>query len=283
MRNVGGERGKKNECLFFDYVKKEYHKLLVEQCKLLSDTISSTSFSDLHLERKIMETFKKEIKIIYAEKKKFLAPFSLDFVTYNELFKTMAMKETIRAVAAQLREEIRNSSITKLPEDCTAEDLIKGESDYVPELLTCFLETFVLGDVSHSSKAARGKKRNNNDLRIFSLGQDMIYAASSHKIKTSKHITLGLAVKSLCNSKKIINILSKYGHCCSYTTLEELETELTFSTANRANVCPEDILRRPDLNTAVAFDNFDRFVETLNGNDTLHDTVGTIFQDIGSG
>ncbi|GBP67435.1 hypothetical protein EVAR_47154_1 [Eumeta japonica] len=108
----------------------------------------------------------------------------------------------------------------------------------------------------------------------------MIYAAFNHKIKTSKPITLGLAVKSLCNSKKIINLLSKYGHCCSYTVLEELETELTFSTANSTYVCPEDILRRPDLNTAVPFDNFHRFVETLNGKDTLHDTVGIIFQNI---
>lgn len=195
---------KKNECLFFDYVKKEYHKLLVEQCKQLSDSINSTSFSDRHLERKIMETFEKKIKIIYAEKKKFLAPFSLDIVTYNSLFKTMTMKETIRVVAAQLREEILNSTTTKLPEDCTAEDLIKGESNNVPELLIYFLEAFVLGDVSHSSTTAREKKKNNNDLTIFSLGQDMIYAASSHKIKTSKHITLGLAFKSLCNSKTTV-------------------------------------------------------------------------------
>lgn len=38
------------------------------------------------------------------------------------------MKETIRSVAAQLREEILNST-TKLPEDCTAQDSIKGECD----------------------------------------------------------------------------------------------------------------------------------------------------------
>lgn len=86
-------------------------------------------------------------------------------------------------------------------------------------------------------------------------------------------------MKSLCNSKKIVNLLSRYGHCCSYTILEELETALTFSTVNSDFVCPEDIKRRPDLNTGVAFDNYDRFIETLNGKDTLHDTVGIIFQD----
>uniref|UniRef100_A0A6P7FYQ7 Uncharacterized protein LOC114335591 n=1 Tax=Diabrotica virgifera virgifera TaxID=50390 RepID=A0A6P7FYQ7_DIAVI len=271
---------RKNECIFFDHVKKEYHRLLIEQYKGLSESINDTSFSDRHLENKILETFPKKIKCIFAEKKKFLAPTSANIVACNDLFKAMSMKETIRLVGAQLREEILNSTTTKLPEDCTAEDLIKGECDYVPELLTCFLESFVLGDVSHLSQKKRDIKKNSNDLAIFSIGQDMIYAASSHKIKTSKHITLGLAVKSLCNSKRIINLLSKYGHCCSYTNLEELETELTFSTTNSSYICPEDILRRPDLNTAVAFDNFDRFVDTLNGKDTLHDTVGIIFQNI---
>jgi hypothetical protein len=56
-------------------------------------------------------------------------------------------------------------------------------------------------------------------------------------IKTSKHINLGLAMKS--NSRKMINILNKYGHCCSYTTLEELETEATFAATSRLNICPE--------------------------------------------
>lgn len=51
---------KNNECLFFDYVKKEYHKLLVEQCNLLPDSIRSTSYSDRHLERKLMDTFEKK-------------------------------------------------------------------------------------------------------------------------------------------------------------------------------------------------------------------------------
>lgn len=190
------------------------------------------------------------------------------------------MKENIRSVALRLREEILDSVKTEIPENCTAEDLIRGECDYVPELLTCFLETFILGDVTHLSRKSREKKKDNYELAMFSLGQDLIYAACSHKIKTSKHITLGLTIKSLCSSKKVINLLAKYGHCCSYTVLEQLETDLAYSTVNSDYVGPEDILRRPDLNTGVAFDNYDRFVETMNGKDTLHDTVGIIFQDI---
>lgn len=35
-----------------------------------------------------------------------------------------------------------------------------------------------------------------------------------------------------------------------------------------------------DLCTGVSYDNFDQFVETKTGNDTLHDTVGIIYQNI---
>lgn len=44
--------------------------------------------------------------------------------------------------------------------------------------------------------------------------------------------------------------------------------------------CPEDIIQEKNLCTGLAFDNFDRFVDTDTGKDTLHDTVGIIFQNI---
>lgn len=74
---------KNNECLFFDFVKKEYQKLLEQQCSLLSNSINISSFSDRHLERKLMKTFDNKIKIIYAKKKKFLAPFSATQLPHN--------------------------------------------------------------------------------------------------------------------------------------------------------------------------------------------------------
>ena len=66
------------------------------------------------------------------------------------------------------------------------------------------------------------------------------------------------------------------GHCASYTTLEELETELTYSMEDN-DLTPDGIEKDPNLATGVAFDNFDRFVETLSGKDTLHDTVGIVY------
>jgi hypothetical protein len=116
-----------------------------------------------------------------------------------------------------------------------------------------------------------------------SLSEDLIYAVTNGNMKTSKHINLGLAMKSLTNSRKIINILNKHGHCCSYTTLEELETEATFAATSRLNICPEGIIPTNNLCTGLAYNNFDRFVDTATGKDTLHDTVGIIFQNIVDG
>lgn len=62
--------------------------------------------------------------------------------------------------------------------------------------------------------------------------------------------------------------------------LEELETEATFASTSRTVIFPADITKAPNLLTGVAFDNFDRFVDTLTGKDTLLDSVRIIFHNI---
>ncbi|CAH2089017.1 unnamed protein product [Euphydryas editha] len=82
-----------------------------------------------------------------------------------------------------------------------------------------------------------------------------------------------MALKSLTSSHNIIDIIHRYGHCISYPGIEELETETTYYAMRKSTVCPEVIKINPNLCTGVAYDNFDRFVETKYGKDTLHDTV----------
>ncbi|KAK9873498.1 hypothetical protein WA026_022910 [Henosepilachna vigintioctopunctata] len=50
----------------------------------------------------------------------------------------------------------------------------------------------------------------------------------------------------------------------------------------KSTICPEAITKNQNLCTGVAVDNFDRFVETKSGKDTLHDTVGIIYQNVHS-
>ena len=60
--------------------------------------------------------------------------------------------------------------------------------------------------------------------------------------------------------------------------MEELEREMTFQSTKEMNTTPSWKALSLNLGTGVAFDNYDRFVETFNGTDTLHDTVGIAYQ-----
>lgn len=112
------------------------------------------------------------------------------------------------------------------------------------------------------------------------MAEDLIYNVTNGSVKTKKHITLGMTLKSLTSNRKIVEIINKYGHCCSYHVIEELETAATTTLLNRSKICPNEICKRQDLFTGVAFDNFDRYVDTATGKDTLHDTVGIIYQTV---
>ncbi|GBP96603.1 hypothetical protein EVAR_65156_1 [Eumeta japonica] len=63
-------------------------------------------------------------------------------------------------------------------------------------------------------------------------------------------------------------------------SIEELETEATYYSMLKSTICPDAIKTSSNLCTGIAFDNYDRFVETNDGKDTLHDTVGIIYQNI---
>ncbi|GFS75832.1 hypothetical protein TNCV_4665081 [Trichonephila clavipes] len=142
---------------------------------------------------------------------------------------------------------------TTLPAVMKMEDLINGEYT-IPEKLDRFFKALI-----------GGKNIRRRD------------GVNCHSHQST---SLGMTVKSLTSSRKKINILNRLGHCCNYNTLEELETEATISSVNRSQICPPDIIQSPSLSTGVAFDNFDRYVDTLTGKDTLHDTVGIIYQNV---
>lgn len=112
------------------------------------------------------------------------------------------------------------------------------------------------------------------------MAKDLIFNVTSGKIKTKKHLTLAMTLKSLTSSRKVVEIINRYGHCCSYHVAKELETETTYASSQRSATCPEGIIRTKGLHTGLAFDNFDRFVDTSSGKDTLHDTVGIIYQNV---
>ncbi|GFT29982.1 hypothetical protein TNCV_3349441 [Trichonephila clavipes] len=160
--------------------------------------------------------------------------------------------DLIDKVAFILRSTILKMDKTTLPAVMKVEDLINGECT-IPERLDCFFKTLIGG------KDIRCRDGVNCHRLSNSLASDAIYYVSNGTVKPSKHITLGMTMKSLTSSRKMINILYRLGHCCNYNTLEELETEATISSVNRSPICPPNIIQSPSLSTGVAFDNFDRY------------------------
>lgn len=78
----------------------------------------------------------------------------------------------------------------------------------------------------------------------------------------------------------MVEILNRSGHCCSYCSVERIETELAYGSSMEERLLPFGLKdHQPKLCTHVAFDNFDRYVETSSGKDTLHDTVGIVYQN----
>ncbi|GFV42590.1 uncharacterized protein TNCV_1315951 [Trichonephila clavipes] len=160
--------------------------------------------------------------------------------------------------------------------------------------------------MSNKKKVVAPKGISNIDDSLFAhlKDQDTLQAAAAilreeilgiTKTKLPDYLTSQRLIKGECStppmisdfffvnswsSRKVIDIINHYGHCISYNAIEELETEATYSSVSRTGICPEAVNKNENLSTGMAFDNFDRFVDTKNGKDTLHDTVGIIYQNI---
>ena len=171
-----------------------------------------------------------------------------------------------------MRVVIKNTTHTNIPSSgITFDDIIDGEVQ-IPEQLTPFFIHLVVSQ-EHRSHESESKIR-----RVESLAADTVFVMTNGRKKPSKHLKLGLVVKRMTGSKKLIGMLNRYGHYVSYTTIEELETELTFTVTPASKISPPDMVPDSSSTVDIIYDNFDRFVETFSSKNTLHNTVGIVYQ-----
>ena len=81
----------------------------------------------------------------------------------------------------------------------------KGEVD-IPELLKLFFQNLIGGPNS------RCWASNLNQIGTKSIGEDVVFAATSRLKKPQKHLMLGIAFKSLTGSRKVVEIMNRLGH-----------------------------------------------------------------------
>ncbi|KAJ8676937.1 hypothetical protein QAD02_012724 [Eretmocerus hayati] len=155
------------------------------------------------------------------------------------------------AVALALRRDILSIQKKPLPmEDLKVVDLIRGECTIPPDLLN-FFKILLNAPIDPGKSPSKA-------IACDSMAYDAIHNVTRGRVRTSKHITLGMTIKSPTNSKKIITLLNKEGHIASHTSLCELETEATYSSKSRDEVLPYGFIRDANLNPKLVWDNYER-------------------------
>ena len=117
------------------------------------------------------------------------------------------------------------------------------------------------------------------DRHIQSVCDDVMFVTSSGRIKPSKHVLIGSGMKNITGSRRVIEILNRFGHSVIYHTVEALETDLATEITERKQTTPDSILKQAGLSTGLAWYNYDGNNETLTGSGTLQDTVGICYQN----
>ena len=222
---------------------------------------------------KIQKSFPDSIKVHKESNKGGVILYHCS-LTHSEALRHVQMdKSSVKEVAKYLRRQIMHmmSTAESLPEHLSASALNAGEGSRPSDLVAFFRVLYTGADDPASDRVER---------LVNSVTDDVIYASTHAKVKTGKHLTLALGLKSMTGSRKVIDTLNRFGHCVSYHTVEAIETDLATEISQRGCATPDGIQCSPGLSTALAWDNYDEFTESLSGSDSLHDTVGICYQNI---
>ena len=112
--------------------------------------------------------------------------------------------------------------------------------------------------------------------KLLSLCQDIITMRTKGRKPTPKSLALGLTLKHLAGSSQVAQLLSAFGHCGSYDSIQRLETALALEQLRNPDGIPEHF--QPSVMTVLVFDNIDFAEETVSGAGSTHNMNGIMFQ-----
>lgn len=233
-----------------------------------------SSYQRHHLLKKVLETFPILTKTIYKNR----IHLHRKDLNLNEIYSSGFEHagnslSKIKLMAFNIRRRVMEMDKRQLPKNnIVLEHIFDGECS-IPDELYILIKSLLSGP--------RTSKNERKEIKIASICSSIIYSMTNGAVKPSTSLSLGLVTKSITGSRQMVEILNRLGHCVSYTMVEELETELAYGSSAHEHILPYGLVNEnSDLRTHVAFDNFDKFVETSSGKDTLHDTVGIVYQNI---
>ena len=82
---------------------------------------------------------------------------------------------------------------------------------------------------------------------ISSIGQDICRAATQGKWKLPKHVGLGMTVRHLFRSKKLMTVLNRFRHSKNYSFNVESETAIANQLEKKSSLITNEIVKNPTL------------------------------------
>ena len=213
----------------------------------LIDDKSDVSYNARKLERKLMNNFGDRIQLVRPKTIRGNLICDKKYTTEEaiRLSDKQNIQTKIRDVALFLRREVLQADYTPLPSTVSLEDIHirKGEVN-TPEDLVKFPRYLVGGGPYLGRELAAAKS-----YRITSISEDVVFVATSGRRRPAKHSQIGMAIKSLTGSKKVVTMLNRLGHCINYNGIEELETELTYNCSNANQITPSGMSKEKSCST----------------------------------
>lgn len=219
------------KCYSLKYLVQKAKNILRELDPENYDSQEST-LTTAYLLKKIKNKFGDDLQVVALGHKKMIAPKGVCVKDPEETFRKCEELELIERAALIMREKIL--SIKARPLSGNTTDSIKGEFE-IPADVSEFFKSIICNHTPSTENSCDCADKVNSHV------QDIIYAVSHGKVQTPKHIELGMSLKSMTSNRTVIDILSRYGHCCSYKTLQKLEAEDTFASCSKSSSSIEDV------------------------------------------
>ncbi|XP_071649784.1 uncharacterized protein [Temnothorax longispinosus] len=193
----------KKECHLLQFLTKCYNEIL-EKLYVREFKSFDVKHTSQHLLEKLHKTFGDKIQVILMHHKKLIAPRDGSVIT-EKIFSDFHDFELLSRAALMLRKKVLLIAKKTLPKNSKVSDIIAGKCE-IPKDLTDFMRNLLCGIDSRTQKSSDCARK------VDSISQDIIYAIHHGRMKTSKHMTLGMTLKSITSSRKVVNLMNKFGH-----------------------------------------------------------------------
>ena len=188
-----------------------------------------------------------------------------DCLSFNWNY-NLNQSDIVCSCAKMIREELLGSK-----GDCTSWPLPENDLSTASSM-NLLLTKLLLPSILTKTKSKR------NDCLTSSISQDLLYNVTKGKVRTEKHVQLGISFKRKTGSVAVPWWLNRFGHSITYDEVNTIETKIAANQVKAENIrkyVPNNI--QPSTFVTFIYNNCDHNTESIY-NVTMHATNGIIIQ-----